>query len=93
MDVPGIGIGGLSGATTTDFPVKVAMPQGMTCSGKVAGVNNVCIVRMRNQALAGPFGGSAAFTQSPAAKKRAVEFNLRKRHFARGVLGAEEESN
>ena len=91
MDVPGIGIGGLSAATTTDFPVKVAMPQGMTCSGKVAGVSNVCIVRMRNQALAGPFGGSGAFTQSPAAKKRAVEFNLRKRHFARGVLGAEEE--
>lgn len=91
MDVPGIGIGGLSAATTTDFPVKVQMPQGMTCSAKVGGASNVCIVRMQNQALAGPFGGSAAFTQSPAAKKRAIEYNLRKRHFARGVLAAEEE--
>ncbi|KAI9710669.1 MAG: hypothetical protein M1820_002502 [Bogoriella megaspora] len=93
QDVPGLGIGGLSAATTTDFPVKVAMPQGMTCGGTVAGVQNVCIVRMRNQALAGPFGGSAAFTQSPAAQKRAIEYNLRKRHFARGILDAPEEES
>jgi hypothetical protein len=87
QDVPGIGIGGLSGATTTDFPVSVKMPAGMTCSGSVGGADNVCVVRVQNSALAGPFGGSAAFTQSPAAKKRAVEYNLRKRHMARGVLG------
>lgn len=87
QNVPGLGIGGLSGATTTDFGVKVQMPAGMTCSGTVGGASNVCIVRMQNSALAGPFGGSAAFTQSAAAKKRAVEFNLRKRHFARGILG------
>ncbi|KAF2740264.1 hypothetical protein EJ04DRAFT_239503 [Polyplosphaeria fusca] len=87
QDVPGIGIGGLSGAQTMDFPVKVQMPQGMTCSGTAGGASNVCIVRMQNSALAGPFGGSAAFTQSAAAKKRAVEYNLRKRHMVRGVLG------
>lgn len=86
-NVPGAGIGGLSAATTTDFPVKVQMPAGMTCSGTVAGVDNVCVVRLQNSALAGPFGGSAAFTQSPAAKKRAIEYNLRKRHFARGIIG------
>ena len=63
------------------------MPQGMTCQGQAGGASNVCIVRMQNAALAGPFGGSAAFTQSTAAKKRAVEFNLRKRHMVRGVLG------
>jgi hypothetical protein len=87
QDVPGIGIGGLSAASTMDFQVKVAMPQGMTCTGTAGGVSNVCVVRMQNAALAGPFGGSAAFTQSTAAKKRAVEYNLRKRHMARGVLG------
>jgi hypothetical protein len=65
QNVPGIGIGGLSAASTMDFPVKVQM----------------------NSALAGPFGGSAAFTQSTAAKKRAVEYNLRKRHMARGLFG------
>jgi len=87
QNVPGIGIGGLSAAQTTDFPVKVQMPAGMTCSGSAGGANNVCVVRLQNAALAGPFGGSAAFTMSAGAKKRAVEYNLRKRHMARGVLG------
>jgi hypothetical protein len=73
QNVPGIGIGGLSAAQTTDFPVKVQMPAGMTCQATVGGASNVCIVRLQNSALAGPFGGSAAFTQSTAAKKRAVE--------------------
>jgi hypothetical protein len=66
------------------------MPQGMTCSGTAGGASNVCIVRLQNSALAGPFGGSAAFTQSAAAKKRSVEYNLRKRHMARGILGKSE---
>jgi len=89
QNVPGIGIGGLSAASTMDFPVKVQMPAGMTCSGSAGGVNNVCVVRLQNAALAGPFGGSAAFVQSAGAKKRAVEYNLRKRHMARGILGAQ----
>ena len=76
-DVPGSGIGGLSGTTTTDFPITVQMPPGMTCDGTVGGVSNVCVVKVQNQALAGPFGGSAAFTQSPAVKKRALEYRLR----------------
>ncbi|KAI3535764.1 hypothetical protein CABS01_01762 [Colletotrichum abscissum] len=79
QNVPGIGIGGLSGASTMDFPVKVQMPAGMTCDANVGGASNVCVARLRNAALAGPFGGSVAFTQSTAARKRAVEFNLKKR--------------
>jgi len=90
QNVPGIGIGGLSAASTMDFPVKVQMPAGMTCQGSAGGANNVCVVRLQNAALAGPFGGSAAFTQSKGAKKRAIEYNLRKRHMARGVLGKAE---
>jgi hypothetical protein len=46
QDVPGIGVGGLSGATTTDFPIKVQMPAGMKCTGSVGGAQNVCIVRV-----------------------------------------------
>lgn len=89
QDVPGIGIGGLSTATTTDFPVKVQIPSGTVCSGTVGGASNVCIVRMQNSALAGPFGGSAAFTQSAAGKKRALEYRLKQRglHVARGLVG------
>lgn len=65
-DVPGA-IAGISGTTTTDFPIKVQMPAGMTCSGTVAGVKNVCVVRVKNSTPAGPFGGSAVFTQEGAA--------------------------
>lgn len=79
QDVPGLAIGGLSLATNTDFPVTVQMPAGMTCEATVGGVDNVCIVRVRNRAIAGPFGGSAAFTQSPAARKRAIAYRLKKR--------------
>ncbi|KAH7351299.1 hypothetical protein BKA65DRAFT_583670 [Rhexocercosporidium sp. MPI-PUGE-AT-0058] len=84
-NVPGIGIGGLSAAQTMDFPVAMAMPAGMTCSGSVGGAQNVCVAKLQNAALAGPFGGSVAFTQSAAAKKRAIEYNLSKRRFARSI--------
>ncbi|RGP79804.1 hypothetical protein FLONG3_2118 [Fusarium longipes] len=78
-NVPGFGIQGLSLATNTDFPLTVKMPAGMTCEGSVGGAENVCIVRVRNGAAAGPFGGSAAFTQSASARKRAIAFRLKKR--------------
>ncbi|KAI0835657.1 hypothetical protein F5Y06DRAFT_275955 [Hypoxylon sp. FL0890] len=75
QDVPGSKLlGGLSLATKTDFPLTVQMPAGMTCDASVGGADNVCVVRVRNNAVAGPFGGSAAFTQSPAARKRALEY-------------------
>ncbi|KKA27672.1 hypothetical protein TD95_001260 [Thielaviopsis punctulata] len=76
QDVPGTL--GLSRNTKTDFVMTVQMPQGMTCNGTVAGVNNVCIVRIKNPI--GPFGGSAAFTQTAAARKRSLEI-------AAGVMG------
>jgi hypothetical protein len=89
QNVPGIGIGGLSAATTMDFPVAIQMPAGMTCQGSVGGASNVCVAKLQNSALAGPFGGSVAFTQSPAAKKRAIEYNLSKRRFARALKSEE----
>jgi len=73
-DVPGK-ILGLSATTTTDFAISAKIPAGTVCSGTVAGVSGVCVMRLSNGALAGPFGGSVAFVQSAAAKKRAVEFN------------------
>lgn len=90
QNVPGIGIGGLSAATTMDFPVAIQMPAGMTCSGTVAGTSGVCVAKLQNSALAGPFGGSVAFTQSAAAKKRAIEYNLSKRRFARALAADKE---
>ncbi|KAJ6782001.1 hypothetical protein PWT90_01288 [Aphanocladium album] len=79
QDVPGLGIQGLSLATNTDFPLQVKMPAGMTCEGTVGDAKNVCIVRVRNGAAAGPFGGSGAFTQNATARKRAIAYRLKKR--------------
>ncbi|KAK9446061.1 cell surface protein (Mas1) [Metarhizium brunneum] len=78
-DVPGSGISGLSIATNTDYAMQVQIPQDCACTGEVGGVKNVCILRIRNQALAGPFGGAVAFTQSKASHKRALEYRLQKR--------------
>lgn len=78
QDVPGLAAG-ISTATNTDYAVKVAMPQGMTCDATVGDAKNVCVVRVRNATPAGPFGGSAAFTQTNAARKRAIAYRLKKR--------------
>lgn len=79
QNVPGLGIQGLSLATNTDFEMKIQMPAGMTCDATVAGTPNVCVMRVRNGAAAGPFGGSVAFTQNTAARKRAIAYRLKKR--------------
>ncbi|KAL2127681.1 hypothetical protein VTI74DRAFT_10319 [Chaetomium olivicolor] len=45
------------GGAATDFPLTAAIPADQTCTGTVAGQNNVCLVRCQNAARAGPFGG------------------------------------
>ncbi|TVY85494.1 hypothetical protein LSUE1_G000215 [Lachnellula suecica] len=59
------GVNGLSQATATDFNVTVAMPADFTCTGGSTG--NVCTVRCRNAAVAGPFGGCFPVQQVGAA--------------------------
>ncbi|KAI8955048.1 hypothetical protein F4801DRAFT_417738 [Xylaria longipes] len=49
------GVNGFSQAKEEDFTIRVTMPDGLNCTGSSAG--NVCTVRCRNNALAGPFGG------------------------------------
>lgn len=41
----------------TDFALTAAIPASQTCTGTVAGQDNVCLVRCQNSARAGPFGG------------------------------------
>jgi hypothetical protein len=48
QNVPEIGIAGISTASVMDFPVKMQMPAGMTCSGTVGGASNVCVAKMSN---------------------------------------------
>ncbi|KAG9233367.1 hypothetical protein BJ875DRAFT_46340 [Amylocarpus encephaloides] len=56
------GVNGLSQAKTQDFTIKVAMPDNLACTG--ASTGNICTVRCRNNALAGPFGGCFAVQQT-----------------------------
>ncbi|KAH7341272.1 hypothetical protein B0J17DRAFT_567547 [Rhizoctonia solani] len=53
-----------SKAKATDFPLVAQMPAGTTCTGGPNG--DACIVRCRNAARAGPFGGCAAVTNPDA---------------------------
>ncbi|KAF8847262.1 cell surface protein [Acephala macrosclerotiorum] len=50
-----------------DFPFKVAIPAGTTCSGTVGGQSGVCLVKIANSNPAGPFGGVVAIQMSGAA--------------------------
>lgn len=40
-----------------DYPFKVNMPAGTTCTGTIAGQANTCLVKLVNPSNAGPFGG------------------------------------
>ncbi|KAK4230034.1 hypothetical protein QBC38DRAFT_62315 [Podospora fimiseda] len=42
---------------STDFPLTAEIPANQSCTGTVAGQDNVCLVRCQNSARAGPFGG------------------------------------
>jgi len=55
------GSNGLSQAQAQDFNITVELPTDMRCIG--ASTGNVCTVRCRNNALAGPFGGCFAVQQ------------------------------
>ncbi|KAL2005431.1 hypothetical protein VTN00DRAFT_2642 [Thermoascus crustaceus] len=56
------GVNGLSQAKFQNFVMKVALPDDLNCIGGSTG--NVCTVRCRNNALAGPFGGCFAVQQT-----------------------------
>ncbi|KIW07995.1 uncharacterized protein PV09_00941 [Verruconis gallopava] len=61
------GNNGRSQARATDIPLKAAIPDGTTCTGTVAGQQNVCMVRCQNPARAGPFGGCVPVQMGGAA--------------------------
>jgi hypothetical protein len=53
---------GLSQAKEQDFTINVQMPDKFNCIG--ASTGNICTVRCRNNAVAGPFGGCFAVQQT-----------------------------
>ncbi|KAH7376929.1 hypothetical protein B0T11DRAFT_25053 [Plectosphaerella cucumerina] len=74
------------GGAQTDFPMVADVPADQTCTGTVAGQENVCLVRCMNAARAGPFGGvvpvQMAGTATPAQARRLL---------ARAILDSEKE--
>lgn len=69
----------LQDGATTDFPLNAAIPAGQSCTGTVAGQQNVCLVRCQNPANAGPFGGivpmqiAGGNNTAPAARRALAE--------------------
>ncbi|KAK0722200.1 hypothetical protein B0T26DRAFT_749631 [Lasiosphaeria miniovina] len=57
---------------TTDFPLTAAIPADQTCTGTVAGQDNVCLVKCQNPARAGPFGGVVPVQMAAAAAGNAT---------------------
>ncbi|KAB8213454.1 hypothetical protein BDV33DRAFT_229495 [Aspergillus novoparasiticus] len=55
------GVEGFSTSSTMDYELQVQVGT-EKCRGSVGRARNVCIIRVRNSAIAGPFGGSGAFT-------------------------------
>ncbi|KAJ3124136.1 hypothetical protein HK098_001362 [Nowakowskiella sp. JEL0407] len=60
QNVPGI-LGNSLRTQLTDHPVTAKIPTGMKCTGGANG--NMCLVRCKNQAIAGPFGSCMAVQQ------------------------------
>ncbi|PVH80252.1 hypothetical protein DL98DRAFT_459918 [Cadophora sp. DSE1049] len=55
-----------SRARAQDFPLTAQVAADQTCTGSVAGMDGVCMVRCNNAARAGPFGGCVAVQMAGA---------------------------
>lgn len=68
------GVNGLSQAKEQDFNITVTMPTDLQCTG--ASTGNICTVRCRNNAVAGPFGGCFAVQQTDTTAKVNTPANI-----------------
>ncbi|PSR77510.1 hypothetical protein BD289DRAFT_456641 [Coniella lustricola] len=50
----------------SDYPFDIAVPAGMSCTGTVGDMQNVCLMKIANPSKAGPFGGVIAFQMASA---------------------------
>ncbi|MCJ1377516.1 hypothetical protein MMC17_000611 [Xylographa soralifera] len=64
------GTKGISTAANADFPLVASMPANATCTGTVAGVSGLCMVKCENPV--GPFGGTVAVQMAAAAAGNAT---------------------
>ncbi|KAK3319885.1 hypothetical protein B0T19DRAFT_478922 [Cercophora scortea] len=78
------GVNGLSQAKAQDFNITVTMPDKFSCTG--ASTGNICTVRCRNNAVAGPFGGCFAVQQIDTTPKVNTPSNIATADPLDGVL-------
>ncbi|MCJ1436036.1 hypothetical protein MMC27_005414 [Xylographa pallens] len=64
------GTKGISTAANADFPLVASMPANAVCTGTIAGVGNLCMVKCENPV--GPFGGTVAVQMGAAAAGNAM---------------------
>lgn len=77
------GTNGLSQVKTQAFNITVKMPDDLNCFG--ASTGNICTVRCRNNALAGPFGGCFAVQQADTDKKTNTPQNIKTTQTLNGI--------
>ncbi|PKS11125.1 hypothetical protein jhhlp_002886 [Lomentospora prolificans] len=69
------GVNGFSQAKAQSFVINVQMPEDFQCTG--ASTGNICTVRCRNNALAGPFGGCFPVQQTDVEATANTPQNIR----------------
>ncbi|KAG8159735.1 hypothetical protein KVR01_010372 [Diaporthe batatas] len=84
------GANGFSQAKTEDFNITVKMPADLNCTG--ASTGNICTVRCRNNALAGPFGGCFPVQQAGADNKTNVAGEITTAQTLEGVQNQVEQN-
>ncbi|KAJ4159998.1 uncharacterized protein LMH87_007933 [Akanthomyces muscarius] len=78
------GTNGLSQAKAQAFDVRVKMPDDLKCTGGSTG--NVCTVRCRNNAVAGPFGGCFPVQQADTRATKNSPNNINTEQNLKAVL-------
>ncbi|KAI1338849.1 hypothetical protein F5Y15DRAFT_99769 [Xylariaceae sp. FL0016] len=73
------GANGLSQVKEQAFDIKVTMPNNIDCTGGSTG--DICTVRCRNNAVAGPFGGCFPVQQTNNANKKRADRKRALRNF------------
>ncbi|KAF9876408.1 hypothetical protein CkaCkLH20_06351 [Colletotrichum karsti] len=84
------GVNGFSQAKAQQFNITVKMPADLKCTG--ASTGNVCTVRCRNNAVAGPFGGCFPVQQTDVTATQNTPQNIKTAQDLEGVLKKQQQN-
>lgn len=81
------GSNGLSQGLAKDFVMSVMLPRNLRCTGGSTG--NICTIRCRNSAVAGPFGGCFPIQQVDVRPNRFTPDNIQTANNAQDIAAQE----